>query len=342
MINTNKELPLVSICIPTYNGANYIEESLNSALNQTYKNIEIIICDDKSSDNTIAICEAYAKKHPNIKVFKNPENLGLVKNWINVIEKASSNWIKFLFQDDIFENNCVEIMMNAALKHNVNFVFCNREYFFDENINQKLQSFYTKIEKTDSIFPHNTLITPEQAPKIIGKKLFNNCIGEPPCYLFNKSIINESDFPLKYKQIIDYVFVLNIISKNSFVFIKDSLVKFRVHLSSESMTTTVNKDAFDKLIYVKYFERLLLCYDLIHNPTFKLFKENTPLKDIEQIRDWTTLKSFKRLDYKKAKDFYTKQSIKDFIINKNTKNYNRLKYKLFKFKTKSLRHIYKV
>ncbi|NBC56697.1 MAG: glycosyltransferase [Bacteroidetes bacterium] len=341
-MNDQKHMPKVSICIPTYNGAKYIEEALHSAINQTYSNIEIVICDDKSSDDTINICKAYQKKHPNIKIFQNTENLGLVKNWINVIDKASSYWIKFLFQDDVLKENCVKVMMNAALENNVNFVFCNRTYFFNGDITKKLKKRYGKVEKTENIFPSNTVITPIKAAQLIDKKIFNNCIGEPPCYLFNKSVIDANSFPLEYKQLIDYIFVLNIIAKHNFIFIKKSLVNFRVHLFSESLTTVVRPDSFDKIIYVNYYERLLLCHDLIYNSKFKIFKEEVNLNIIEVVRDWTTLKSFKRLGHKKAKEFYNKQNIKNFIYNKTTKNYSLLKYKYFKIKTKYIRKTYKV
>jgi len=156
-MNDQKHRPKVSICIPTYNGAEYIEEALYSAINQTYNNIEIIICDDKSSDDTINICKAYQKKHPNIKIFQNTENLGLVKNWINVIDKASSYWIKFLFQDDVLKENCVEVMMSAALENHVNFVFCNRTYFFNTDITKKLKKRYSSVEKTENIFPETVI-----------------------------------------------------------------------------------------------------------------------------------------------------------------------------------------
>ena len=72
----------VSILIPTYNSEKYIEETIESALVQTYKNFEIIIVDNASNDNTFKIMQEYAKKHDNIKIFKNEENIGPIKNWM--------------------------------------------------------------------------------------------------------------------------------------------------------------------------------------------------------------------------------------------------------------------
>ena len=113
-------------------------------------------------------------------------------------------------------------------------------------------------------------------------------------------------------------------------------------MSSESMTTEVDKKAFEKLIYVKYFERLLLCYDLMHKNIFTHFKMQLTTDVIETVRDWTTIKSFKRLGYKKAKAFYNKQEIKSFVLNENTNSYSLIKYKYLKFKLKTIINAYKI
>ena len=80
-MNSKNLNPLVSICIPTYNGSSYIEETLECVINQTYSNIEIIITDDSSTDDTALICKRYAKKDQRIKFYQNEINLGLIGNW---------------------------------------------------------------------------------------------------------------------------------------------------------------------------------------------------------------------------------------------------------------------
>ena len=107
-------MPKVSICIPTYNGERYIEKTLNSVLLQTYDDFEVIIVDDQSSDNTWEILTQYAAQDGRIHLFKNEHNLGLVGNWNRCIELAQGEWIKFVFQDDIIRNDCLELMMNGA------------------------------------------------------------------------------------------------------------------------------------------------------------------------------------------------------------------------------------
>ena len=79
-----------SICIPIYNGEKYLRECIDSALNQTYKNFEIILLDDLSNDNSFSICNEYKKRYTCIKVIQNEKNLGLVGNLNAAINLAQA------------------------------------------------------------------------------------------------------------------------------------------------------------------------------------------------------------------------------------------------------------
>lgn len=72
---------MISIAMATYNGEKYLREQLNSILNQTYSDFELIICDDCSKDSTVKILEEYAKKDNRVKYFLNEENLGFKKKF---------------------------------------------------------------------------------------------------------------------------------------------------------------------------------------------------------------------------------------------------------------------
>jgi glycosyltransferase involved in cell wall biosynthesis len=90
--------PLVSICIPVYNGDKYIDETLGYCLNQTYKNIEIIISDNCSTDKTVERIKSYSD--PRIKLFRNATNIGLVGNYIKALSYATGKYMGFLGADD--------------------------------------------------------------------------------------------------------------------------------------------------------------------------------------------------------------------------------------------------
>jgi len=347
MNSNNNTTPLVSICIPTYNGANFIKETLDTALNQTYTNIEIIITDDNSSDNTVDICKEYAKNDARIKVFENSKNLGLVGNWCESIGKASSKWVKFLFQDDLFENNCIEKMITTALEHKVDFVICNREYFFEKGFDPKIKAKYsTKIPKTELIFESQKVYTPEETAKTLAPNIFFNCIGEPPTFLFNKEKYSRSDFPDGYFQLIDYIFILNKILEYNFVFISEKLVKFRIHSSSESMKNNTkdknNKTIFYKYLHIQYYERIQICYEVIRNPIFKNVKKLISDEEINLIKKWFILRSYRRHGYENVLPFYQESKLKNFILDGKKLKYNYLTYKLFSFKFKKTKKTFNI
>jgi len=342
-LDINKK-PLVSICIPTYNGEKYIEETIKSALNQSYKNIEIIITDDCSKDKTLDICNSFKDKR--IKIFKNSKNLGLVGNWKECVNKASSKWIKFLFQDDLIEPNCVEIMIDAALSNNVNFIMCDREYIFEEGVDDHAIRFYSNLPKTGNLFNKDTKYTPEETSKIIAPYIFKNCLGEPPTILMNKDFYKENDFPNNYFQLIDYIFALNKILKDEFVFVSKKLLKFRVHNDSTSKKNNTvdpkNPDAFNKFLYIKYYEKIQLCHEILYNPLFKTIKALIPSKDIEMIKRWIVMKSYREYGFENVFSFYKNSKLSNYIIDNFTSDYSLLKYRIFKVVNKKYRKKYKV
>jgi len=263
--------PLVSISIPTYNGAKYIEDTLNCAINQSYTNIEIIITDDQSTDNTLEICNAFAAKDKRIKVFQNKINLGLLGNWCEVVDKTSkeSDWIKFLFQDDLMEPNTVLKMINAALTHNVDFVLTDRQYIFENGTTEVVKEAYAKMPQTGKIFKRSKKYSPEETASLIAKNdFFQNCLGEPPCILFKKSKYSHSDYPTEFLQTIDYLFILEKILKDNFYFVNEKLIQFRIHSSSQT-NKNAKEESLYKRIVVHYYERIKLFHFLLNHPEVK-------------------------------------------------------------------------
>jgi glycosyltransferase involved in cell wall biosynthesis len=98
--------PLASICIPVYNSEKYIRETLNDAISQTYKNLEIIISDDCSSDKSIEIIKSF--NNPRIKIYSNPKNIGLVNNFTQALSYASGEYLMLLCADDGITIDAVE------------------------------------------------------------------------------------------------------------------------------------------------------------------------------------------------------------------------------------------
>src|SRR5687767_8430509 len=93
--------PKVSVLIPTYNYAHFLDETIQSVLNQTYSDYELIIVDNKSTDSTVELVGKYLGD-PRVRFYQNEKNLGLTGNWNKCLEYATGEYIKFLCADDKF------------------------------------------------------------------------------------------------------------------------------------------------------------------------------------------------------------------------------------------------
>ncbi|WP_248574805.1 glycosyltransferase family A protein [Flavobacterium sp. H122] len=105
--------PLVSIMCLCYNHSEFVEESLNSVIKQTYKNIELLIADDCSSDNSVEVINDWLKKNPNITFVKNSVNSGNTKTFNSLYKLAKGEYFIDLAADDILLEDCVEKQVNA-------------------------------------------------------------------------------------------------------------------------------------------------------------------------------------------------------------------------------------
>jgi glycosyltransferase involved in cell wall biosynthesis len=110
----NGSPPRVSIGLPVFNGENYIGEALQSLLEQSYMNFEVIISDNASSDRTEEICLSYAERDPRINYFRNVKNIGAAGNFNLLFERAKGDYFKWAAHDDLiaptFMEKCVEVL----------------------------------------------------------------------------------------------------------------------------------------------------------------------------------------------------------------------------------------
>lgn len=115
--------PLLSVVVATYNGERFIREQMDSIIAQTYKNIEIIVVDDCSTDATVDILQQYAKQYSNIRLFVNSLNLGYIRNFEKGFLLATGDYIAPSDQDDIWVENKLEILMSVMGDNEI--VYCN-------------------------------------------------------------------------------------------------------------------------------------------------------------------------------------------------------------------------
>jgi len=130
-----KETPLVSVFLPTYNQEDFIAESIESVIGQDYENIEIIIGDDCSVDNTWQIVQEFQKQYPNkIKSFKNNNNLGITGNCNEILKRCTGKYVVFTAGDDLFLPGKLSKQV-SIMERDENVVLCYHdvEVFLSEN-----------------------------------------------------------------------------------------------------------------------------------------------------------------------------------------------------------------
>lgn len=116
--------PKVSILIPVFNRKDYITECIQSALDQTFTDFEIIVVDNASDDGTWEICQKFAAADKRVRIFRNETNIGPVRNWIRCAQEAKGALSKVLFSDDYLEPNCLSEMVPKLDDPEVSIVYC--------------------------------------------------------------------------------------------------------------------------------------------------------------------------------------------------------------------------
>ncbi|CAN5296772.1 hypothetical protein BH09BAC2_BH09BAC2_04130 [soil metagenome] len=276
--------PIVSICIPTYNGAEFLKEAVDSAIAQSYKNIEILISDDGSEDETIPIIKQYAEKYNSIRLVANPVK-GMVNNWNNCLREAKGEWIKFLFQDDILQPDCVEMMYNRCVHYNATVAVCRRDFIIHENVSPGLRKYFSgSIKKPEHIFSKEKFISADELAETVSKHLLKNVLGEPTCYFFKRNIADQPpEFLVKLRQVVDYEFIIRIGLINGLVFLPQTLALFRVHKNSVSNAVNrVSEENKLKNLRAVFGDFILLLQEFLNSPALVAVKDKAGTLLLEQ------------------------------------------------------------
>ncbi|MFV7234931.1 glycosyltransferase [Flavobacterium sp. ZB4R12] len=215
------ELPLVSICIPTYNSEKYIDKMLSTVINQTYKNIEVIISDNFSTDNTFQLLQAYNGRL-NWKIKQNTENIGALNNMSRLIELANGKYVALYHADDMYEPEIVEksvtVLENAS---NISMV----------------STMGNSIDDNDNVL--STFILPknfEKKKSLPFTLVFSEILSQRPFFLITPSIMtrskyykDNSKFNSKYKSSADYGMWFEILQRGDLYIVNERLINYRTH-----------------------------------------------------------------------------------------------------------------
>jgi len=265
--------PLVSICIPTYNGAQYIEKCIESCLAQTYHNLEIIICDDCSSDQTIELINKYLDKDVRIKLFQNTANKGLVQNWNSTLNHSNGEYIKWLFQDDWIELNAIEEFIDVA-KKGYDFIISKRNFILDNSTSNKDKDYYkNEVKSLEQHFPtkdEGHYFSPQEIVNLAVNNIALNFIAEPSLIFFKKSLINKVGlYDHLLNQICDLEYNLRLAVEVGIFIINKPLCSFAIHANS-----TTNSNISKKYFQLRFIEQSYYAYKLIRHSDFKEFQNS--------------------------------------------------------------------
>jgi len=197
---------LVSVILSTYNSEETLEDSINSILNQTYLDIEILIMDDGSEDNTPNILERISGSHQSLKIYRNKTNIGLTRSLNVLIDKSNGKYIARQDADDISHPERIRIQIDEIEKNNLD--FCSSRAFVKDS-NRKIPglSFFLPkkiMMKYKNPFIHGTLVIKKNILKDVGKYDENFYYSQD--YKLMKDLIN---YKCNYKILKTPLYTLN-------------------------------------------------------------------------------------------------------------------------------------
>lgn len=295
----------IDILMATYNGEKYIKEQIDSILNQTYTDFNLLISDDCSTDNTFNILQEYAKKDSRIKLFRNEVNEGVIKNFQKLLQNVTCKYYMLSDQDDVWKNQKIEKSVKKIEETKSDMVFCDLEVV-DNKLNLIHDSYWKQKGFYKRIMENNGF----------DALYLNNYVTGCTIIARSDKIKNILPFPQDTKYLLhDYWIALMMSRFGKIDFINERLIKYRQHESNEigSKRKSDNINDFAEL------RKLFVDVKIEH---FRVFNENCEKFDLK----------YQKLN-KKSLDYFEKLKTVRFANFSNWSLFFRLyKYEGVKYK----------
>lgn len=248
MIN-KKKYPLVSVLIPNYNYEKYLKQCLDSVLNQTYPNYEVIFRDNNSSDNSYKLALSYipkfAEKNIFFSVIRNKYNVGSFANSCKCLEESEGDYIIYLSSDDYLENTFIEKCMKILIENNnIGMVMTHRNEV-DE---------YGNIHKTPSFYNKSCIVYGEAQAGVF----MMAGIAVPSQIVYKKGILKKIEpFLLSLQVAGDWCQNFLFACFSDIAYIKEPLCNYRIHTGNETNLSEENLiGIFEHYQLINYFLKL--------------------------------------------------------------------------------------
>jgi hypothetical protein len=275
----------VSVCVPTYNGAAFLSQTLDSITAQTFDDFEVIIVDDMSTDETIAIAEAYVAAEPRARFVRNAERAGSsARNANKCLRHARGEWIKFLFQDDLMAPTCLARMLEAGERGR--FVVGWHDYVFAPDVDAAVRHYYENLPSLATVFPAAHAAVDEFCDAVLGHWGVNFIGPTSSSFIHRDCFTKYGEFSSEIRMVPDLEYWMRVGSREGLAIVPERLVTFRVH--NTSVSGAIRKDAArrDPLP----LEPLLLLLELARSPEYENLRrraprQNPPIDPEQGVRD---------------------------------------------------------
>lgn len=242
-------LPLVSVIISTYNSSQYVVETLESVAGQTWRELELIITDDNSKDNTVELCSKWLEQHEDRFVVTNlltsPINTGISANANRGLKVSEGRWIKFLGADDLLLANCIENNINYVINNpEAEVVFSKvnlyKNLFLEENYQRTVPG---QIKPSSILWPDRSSESQYRMLLVSDRIHFS-----PSVFIRREAIVSVGGFDERFRLLEDYPLWLNLTKRGKRLFYFDNVtVNYRIHsdaLNNKGLRIIVNPNYF--------------------------------------------------------------------------------------------------
>lgn len=317
---------LISIIVPIYNVEDYLEECLNSLLEQTYENIEIILIDDGSTDNSKKICDNYEKNNERIKCF-HIENNGVSYARNFGLSKALGKWITFVDSDDVIDKNYCKYLINV-IDEETDMVI-GRTLSFINNYNNIIDDGY-KGGVEDSIITNKEKEELYKSIFIDNRKLIKYPhISTCSAKLIKRDIIQRNHILYDLKMFLyeDAFFNIQVINKAKRIKLIDKKIYYyRIHENSSSN---------------KFRNDIITQYNYVYDCFNKFEHENNI--DLRDLYDYFKIKNLNIILTNYFKDNNNLSFVKEICQNEDYKeSLNKISIKILPKRRKILVMLYKL
>src|SRR5438105_1796661 len=258
--------PMVTVCIPVYNGHIFLERCLQAIVKQTYTNLDILVVDNQSTDDSGALLAAWAGRDRRIRVVINDTNIGLVPNRNRCIALARGEWIKFMDVDDVLAPTAIERLLEAA-GSTYRMAICRRLFFYEgvDEAQRILMEREVRRYEVRELLPGRTYITPEEVARLALEYRGRNFVGEPTAVMMHRSVFDEfGAFNEDLVQIPDLEYWLRVGLHTGIAYVDEPLSCFSIHNGAASAANLALRS-----FRADRVDQVILLHEYLYNPYFE-------------------------------------------------------------------------